>query len=186
MSTKFRNPIVRLLLWVALFAFVALWIVLPELFPGNAPLYDAIEARDQAEVQRLLAAGADPNSRACRAGTGRSDCSLKRYDDPPLLLAIYLNQPSIIQLLLEAGADPNGRTQQGQPALIVAANEGRTETVRALLAAGADAQAVSTADGETPLHYGPNGPGGWYPEWGNGDKDLAPEIRAMPEQAGAR
>lgn len=181
------RPMARFLAWVILFAVTALVIVLPELFPGNAPLYSAIDRNDQAEVSRLLAAGADPNSRACRFGDGvGGDCTLKRYEDPPLVFAIYLNQPGNVQLLLEAGADPNGRTWEGKTALILAVNEGRTQIVQALLAAGADAQAASTLDGETPLHYGPKGPGGSYPDWGDQAKELDPEIRVMLEHASAR
>lgn len=177
---------VRLLPWLALFAVTALVVLAPALFPGNMKLYNAIDAGDTAEVQRLLEDGADPNSRSCGI-TGRSECTLQRYQSPPVLFAVYSNQPQIVFLLLEAGADPDARDRQGgQTALIEAANAGMIDIVRALIEEGVDVTAARTSDGETPLHYGPNGPGGLYPDWGNQPKELEPEIRAMLEQAGAR
>jgi ankyrin repeat protein len=168
--------------WVLLVAALGGCLVLPELFPGNTPLYEAIREGDEAAVRRLLKSGADPNSRSrgLRKGLGI------RYPSPPLLHAIRSNQPGAALRLLEAGADANARNPDGQTALIAAVNAGMTEVVQTLIEKGADVHAASTADGETALRHGPKGPGGWYPHAANQPKGAKPEIQAILERAGAR
>jgi ankyrin repeat protein len=176
------SPLRRTVVWLALLGALGAFLVLPELFPGNTALYDAIGKGDEAEVRRLLKAGADPNSRSrgLRSRTG------DRHRLSPLLYALWRNQPGIALLLLEAGADANARNPEGQTVLIVAANAGMTEVVDALIRKGADVHAASTADGETALRHGPKGPGGFYPHAGNQPKGVKPEIQAILERAGAR
>ncbi|MCB0170576.1 MAG: ankyrin repeat domain-containing protein [Anaerolineae bacterium] len=184
MSSKRRKRITSLLLWPGLCAFVALFLLLPELFPGNSQLYQAIIDGDEAKAHSLLEAGADPNSRAAGlSGLGGGPESTDRYQFPPLLYAIWHNEPGIALLLVEAGADPNARNPEGDTALIAAANAGMTEVVKALIDKRADVQATNTFNGETPLHLGPafdvlNTP--------NPKDFLEPEIKALLEQAGAK
>ena len=51
-------------------------------------------------------------------------------------------RPGVAVALIEAGADPNSHDDDGNTALIVAANKNWTAVVRALLAKGADPNAA--------------------------------------------
>jgi hypothetical protein len=72
-----------------------------------------------------------------------------------------LPHAELVQACVDAGADPNRRRvigapsprtrADGDPPLLVAASEGRTEAVAILLEAGAD-PSLAGADGRTPLH----------------------------------
>jgi len=153
-------------------------------FPlGNSQLYKAINTGDEARALQLIKAGANPNS---TFGTYSIDSESPAARLNPLHAALWRGQPRVAVALIEAGADPNSRDHLGRTALIVAANDGHTEVVRALLAKGADPRAASTSDGETPLRNGPKGPGGWYPRFGNFPKSLKPEIRQILIKAGAK
>jgi len=85
---------------LALFAFGYL------LFPGNLPLYKAIDRGDEGAVRELLRSGADPNSQSQPFLESRR---ATRYRSPSLAFALWKNCPGIALLLLEAGADPNAR-----------------------------------------------------------------------------
>jgi ankyrin repeat protein len=75
----------------------------------------------------------------------------------PLLMAIDVERPEIALLLIERGADANaratfvGRNRPGRSALMLAAENGMPDVVRALLAKGADASYRNEL-GETALH----------------------------------
>lgn len=85
-------------------------------------------------VQQLLGAGADPNT-----------CNER--GDTPLM---YVSAPAIIRLLLEAGANVTLRNRDGQSVLHYANRFADPESVRLLLAAGADPHAEDN-EGCTPL-----------------------------------
>jgi len=99
--------------------------------------------------------------------------------------------------LIKAGVNPNStlgtyapqfvdrEAVQGHPLHFALAHR-LPHVAVALLEAGADPNAASRSDGETPLHYGPNGPGGHYPGFGRVPKSLQPEIREMLIKAGAK
>ena len=76
-------------------------------------------------IRALLAAGADAN-----ADDGYSTA---------LHLAVERNAPAIVQLLIESGARLNPLNEHGWTPLYCAAEEGREDCARLLLAAGADA-----------------------------------------------
>jgi hypothetical protein len=98
----------------------------------------AAEAGLTAEVDRLLAEGADPNA--------PDELGL-----PPFHLAILRRQTVTASQLLEHGVSVDARDGCGFTALHLAAGDGMRDMVEFLLARGADANA-SEAEGYTPLH----------------------------------
>ncbi|UNS95303.1 ankyrin repeat domain-containing protein [Streptomyces tubbatahanensis] len=107
-------------------------------------LFEAIVMGDAARVQTLLRAGADPQRADAEGAT-------------PLYQACVSGQADVARLLLEAGAAPDaesgGPGSEGTP-LCAAACWGHTETVRALLAYGADPRLREDhGTGRTPLEW---------------------------------
>lgn len=94
---------------------------------------------DRAEVQRLLASGADIN------GTDA-------FGQTPLLWASAMGHEEIIKFLLDKGADVNYVDQNGWTALMWAARNSRTVTLRRLLENGAYIDATAR-DGWTALMW---------------------------------
>jgi ankyrin repeat protein len=170
----------KLLGWLCLLGLVGLFFV-----PlGNSRLYQAIDDGDEARAIQLIKDGANPNSTVGTYAPAFVDRDT--VQGHPLHFALAQGLPNVAVALLDAGADPNSRNRTGQTALIVAVNRDYTDVVRALLAKGADPNAASRSDGETPLHNGPNGPGGHYPGFGKVPKALQPAIREMLIKAGAK
>ncbi|MCM2336479.1 MAG: ankyrin repeat domain-containing protein [Pseudomonas sp.] len=85
-------------------------------------------------ARRLLDAGAELDARSNSGST-------------PLIRAAG-SRNAVLPLLLERGADVNATTKNGWTALMVAAQRGNDDDVRALLARGANPRAVNE-DGET-------------------------------------
>jgi ankyrin repeat protein len=102
---------------------------------GSTPLLFAARADDAESARLLLAAGADVND-ALPDGTSA------------LTLAAHSGNESVAMLLLEKGADPNGAAI-GYTALHAAVLRGELELVKALLARGANPNALITAG--TPI-----------------------------------
>ncbi|MEU5839126.1 ankyrin repeat domain-containing protein [Streptomyces diacarni] len=107
-------------------------------------LFDAIVTDDATGVQTLLRVGADPQ-RADAEGT------------TPLYRASVSGKADMARLLLQAGAAPDaesgGPGSEGTPPC-AAACWGHTETVRALLAYGADPRLrEDQGAGRTPLEW---------------------------------
>jgi uncharacterized protein len=99
-------------------------VLLPTSADPNDELIEAAESGNFEAVKAAIAAGADVN---CTFRDGWT----------PLLSAA--NQDSMItELLLANGADPNVPSDRGYTPLMRAAGLGKSETVRLLLAAGAD------------------------------------------------
>lgn len=82
---------------------------------------------DLATMQRLIAAGANPNE---------TDPGGNHWT--PLLHAIHKEQPAAVDLLIRSGADPTLATANGFSPLLMAVGTGNATIVRRLLAAGAD------------------------------------------------
>jgi ankyrin repeat protein len=101
----------------------------------NIRLFDAIQTKDVNEVQKWLAAGADPN---CRSADGYT----------PLGFAVELRASPIVEALLKAGADPE-REMVTDP-LFEALKACDIATARLLIAAGADINRKSE-NNHTPL-----------------------------------
>jgi uncharacterized protein len=133
------------------------------------PSKDKLTALDLMKV--LLAHGADPNAtlktptlqRAHTPGDGSLNVGATA-----MMRAAKNGDAPTIRLLLEHGANPNAVQKNGTTALMLAAGLGRgtgaftkdyateaelLESVRVLVAAGADVNAVDDK-GETPLHFG--------------------------------
>ncbi|MDH5726788.1 MAG: ankyrin repeat domain-containing protein, partial [Nitrospira sp.] len=95
----------------------------------NEQLFQAAGSGNVAQVQALLAAGADVNA--------------KMPDGSTALMAASTNDHVVVvQALLAASADVNAKgTTDGVTALMLASLEGHVAVVQALLATGADVNA---------------------------------------------
>lgn len=126
---------------------------------GATPLFVACQNGNAAIIERLLKAGADANSTNAdgetalmtAARTGKVDAVkvlLANGADPKaaegwrgqnaLMWAAAENHPAVAQTLIEAGVDVMSRSNGGFTPLLFAVRAGRTDTVRLLLAKGAD------------------------------------------------
>ena len=94
----------------------------------NTKLTDAARTRDTAEVRKLLAQGADPNTKDKNGRTPLMEAAAGGYTDT-------------VRVLLENGADVNTTDLVGWNALFWAALSRRTDTLRALVAKGSDVNA---------------------------------------------
>ncbi|HEX6121349.1 MAG TPA: ankyrin repeat domain-containing protein [Dongiaceae bacterium] len=133
------------------------------------PLHDAAQAGDLAQIEKLLAEGADINESNGLATplyfaiSGKhaeeaqlliergADVNAQSIWGAPLHAAAAKGMTATVNLLLERGADPNGRWQ-GLTPLHIAARNDRIEVARALLDHGADINALSQLD-EPALHF---------------------------------
>ena len=107
---------------------------------GVTPLALACENAAAALVERLLAAGADPN-RAQRSGL------------TPLMIAARTGNANVVETLLARGAAVNAAVgKTGHSALMWAVGEGHRDSVRLLVAHGADVDARAKT-GFTPLLF---------------------------------
>src|SRR5215207_10103078 len=145
---------------------------------GRTPLHVAAFAGHQPIAQALLAAGADPNLLddqrydAVTIAAVRDDPAMvrtlldngasatlmtSRYDGTALIAAAHLGHDGVVRELIRAGAPLDHVNNLGWTALIEAVILGdggprHVETVRALVAAGADA-GLADRQGLTPLHH---------------------------------
>ncbi len=60
----------------------------------------------------------------------------------PLMIASLKEEVEIIRMLLDAGADPGIKSQGGLSALIIAGQQGKAKSIRALVEGGAEIDAV--------------------------------------------
>jgi hypothetical protein len=105
----------------------------------STPVIDTARAGDVQQLEKFLAAGANPNQRA-----GVNDWT-------PLMHAIHKGQVESVRVLLQHGADVNAAMDNGGTALIEAAGYGYADIVRLLLDAGAKPDARDR-DGYTALN----------------------------------
>jgi len=92
------------------------------------------------QVERLIAAGANPNAFEGTRG------------NTPLLRAAIRGHVAVMAALLAAGAHVDGAASSGNTPLMLTIFEGHTAALKMLIAAGADVNRANTA-GNTSLHW---------------------------------
>lgn len=107
---------------------------------GATALQNAVYAGDVTEVQRLLAAGADPRA-------------VNLFGATPMMLAAARGDAAIIRLLLDAGVDVDSLTDEGQTALMAVARTGHLEAAELLIKRGANVRAHEHWGGQTALMW---------------------------------
>lgn len=131
----------------------------PQQWAGFTPLHHAVFKGDEAEVERLLKAGHNPNAQDANGNTPLHLCDPLRggsklgpgqpFPSGPNTAALE----AIARKLLDAGADPNLANKLGKTPLHYAASHpSGTGVVEILL----DHQAkidTTDAEGRTPLHW---------------------------------
>src|SRR5262252_1427820 len=129
---------------------------------ATGSLFEAIRSNDIAAVKALVAGGADVKSPDDTGGTplmyaalyagpeclallidhGASVNTGNTYGATPLMWAV--TTPANVRMLIDRGADVNARVGDGVTALVAAARFGAIESMRILLAAGADTKTPDT------------------------------------------
>jgi uncharacterized protein len=104
---------------------------------ANEKLVDAARSGNVAEIERQIAAGADPNALV--------------GDWTPLQRAADGGHVAAIAALLKAGARVDGVSRDGYTPLLWAAVGGHVAAIDALVAVGADVHRTNV-DGSTALH----------------------------------
>lgn len=119
------------------------------------PLVEAARAGDLAAVERLLAAGADPDQHDRHRNTAlifaardghlemaraliAAGASVNWADGEkvtPLILAAHKNHPALARLLLDSGADPAPQDKWGRQALDYALRRGAGDPIARLIRA---------------------------------------------------
>jgi hypothetical protein len=123
--------------------------LLLERTPPDLGLAVACESGDEAEVARL------------RAENPALVASLSRDILVRLPAAAQRSETRTVELMLRAGWPVSTRGEWDATALHWAAYKGNAELVRLLLEKGADAQAVESRFGGTPLGWAEHGAGDW-------------------------
>jgi len=136
---------------------------------NNAPLFDAISARDVSGLEKLIAEKVNVNQVSedhsttplmeavqqswlkgivllIKAGA-QVNTSYPFHNLSPLSIAIRLGNLEIVKLLLLCGADPNS----DDIPVYYAVEEGRVDLVKTLIKAGASTDMVGSDDDETAL-----------------------------------
>jgi len=156
---------------------LGIWWVAPLLsiasFAGTSSdlrLVDAAKNRDREAVRSLLKQHVDVNTPQADGATalawaahwddtetvdlliraGANVNAANSYGVTPLSLACINQSAAMVEKLLKSGADPNGAPT---PVIMTAARTGNVETVKSLLAHGADVNAKESPRGQTALMW---------------------------------
>lgn len=107
-----------------------------ELFGGD-PLFDAIQAKNDQEVELIIARGGNAEI---------EDFDRRR----PIIYAAMIGSVDIVELLVKYKVQIDHRDKLGNSALFYAANKGEVDIIEILIEAGADRNAENR-QGITPL-----------------------------------
>ena len=115
----------------------------------NAEIVNAATEGQTDILSTLIGGASDVRSDARSALISAAFSALERQgkEEP------YDDQAAAIQILAKAGVDVDEHLDDGYTALMLMAMLGQTDTVRVLLGAGADVNAVAKADGSTALIF---------------------------------
>jgi hypothetical protein len=116
----------------------------------NEQLIREISVMDKANIEGLIAKGADINAR-------------DNHGETPLFTAACCTSKEVVELLLAKGADINVKDYQGWTPLWQAVNNQQKEIVELLIAKGADVT-VKNEDGKTLLQWAGSVSGNLYKE----------------------
>lgn len=139
----------------------------------DAPLIDAVKAKDPAALKRLLqqkavvdASGPDGAtalhwaayidqvaSAELLIAAGAKAGTANVHGITPLSLACTNGSAKMVALLLRAGAEANTATPEGETALMTAARSGNKEVVALLIERGADVNAAEKWRGQTAVMW---------------------------------
>jgi len=139
----------------------------------DAPVAEAVAARDASRVQALLRGGVDVNIAQSDGATAlhwaahwndvstaalliRAHARINAADDhgvTPLSLASTNGSIEMVDLLLRAGANANAALISGETPLMTASRTGSAAVVQLLLARGADIRAKEHESGQTALMW---------------------------------
>ena len=140
---------------------------------GAQALLDAVRARNDSEVSRLLAAGADVNEAdplgttplmwAARYGdavlverlieAGANAKAENGFGVTPISEAALIGSAPVIRELLAAGVDANSPNREGETALMLVVRTGQLDAAELLIEAGADVNAKERWAGQTALMW---------------------------------
>ena len=140
---------------------------------GDPRLADAAKRGDKVQVQSLLAAHVDVNSRLGDGATalawavhkddlqmvdllvraGADVNAADNYGVTPLHLACMRGNPGAVEKLLQAGANPNAARPTGETVLMAASRTGNVDVVKLLLARSANVNAAENKRGQTALMW---------------------------------
>ena len=115
------------------------------------PLHAAALSANSAEVERLLAAGADVNERLDGVGSPLHAALRNCGDDDPVVGGGHRHLETV-KSLLAAGADVRSRLRWGGTPLHDAARFGLIHVADLLISYGADVNSREASEGCTPLH----------------------------------
>jgi uncharacterized protein len=107
---------------------------------GTTALHSAVYRGNQAEVEKLIASGADVNAE-------------NHFGATPIALAAVAADTQLIAALLRAGANANSPNQEGQTVLMTVARTGNVDAAKLLLRHGADVHAREAWGGQNALMW---------------------------------
>jgi len=153
-------------------------------FIGLTPLINAAGNRNLEAVKLLLAQGANVNAVSKTEGLPKIQTGTVEFGGfTPLLMAVPFGPPEIVKTLIDAGAKVNVQDYRSfSPLMLAAANDhANPETIRLLLAHGADPQTKGRA-GETASDWAAK----YNDAWGNARMSVAPKATPEPPPLSAQ